>query len=59
MIHIIYLTTCLINGVQYVGRHKVSNPVTLDPNYIGSERFSNELLRSTAKKTSNVKLFVK
>lgn len=59
MIHVIYLTTCLINGVQYVGRHKVSNPVTLDPNYIGSGTLLKRAIKKHGKENFKRKIICK
>jgi group I intron endonuclease len=59
MIHVIYLTTCLINGVQYVGRHKVSNTVTLDPNYIGSGTLLKRAIKKHGKENFKRKIICK
>lgn len=59
MKHIIYLTTCLVTGKQYVGRHKVSNKYSLDPKYFGSGTLMKKMLKKYGRENFKRKILCK
>ena len=59
MKHIIYLTTCLITGKQYVGRHKIGVEIPEGWNKRMIFKVTQSKIKPTNKKLQNIDSLIK